>query len=109
MIYKKIIGNKLQFITRKDCVLFDQEGIASDSKCRILITDLSSNLVNILDQGEQFLCYIEECQLNMPWGLCVHTKDNLIAAEYKTGKLEKNTISHVAKLVDTIAYNIINV
>lgn len=109
MIYKKIIGNKLQFITRKDCVLFDQEGIASDSKCRILITDLSSNLVHILDQGEQFLCYIEECQLNMPWGLCVHTKDNLIVAEYKTGKLKKNTISHVAKLVDTIAYNIINV
>lgn len=67
--------------------LFCPLGLATDSQCQILISDISNNCIDVIDQDGQFLRYID-CGLKCPWGICTDKNDHLLVAE-KGGTLRK--------------------
>lgn len=68
---------------------FFPRGISTDSQSRILIADENNCCIHIIDEDGQLLSLIDNCDLHLPWDLCVDTKDNIFVIESVGCKLKK--------------------
>ncbi|XP_065928729.1 tripartite motif-containing protein 2-like [Magallana gigas] len=69
-------------------VSFFPYGITTYSPSRTLTADRDNHRIHIIDQNGQFLRFIDNCQFNKPFGLCVDTSDNLFFGSLTSSLIE---------------------
>ncbi|XP_078340721.1 uncharacterized protein LOC111107788 [Crassostrea virginica] len=64
-------------------------GITTDSQSRMLIADCNNHCIHILDTDGQFLRYIDNCDLDCPYSLCMDTYENVLVCEIYRGNVKR--------------------
>nr|XP_022288818.1 uncharacterized protein LOC111100927 [Crassostrea virginica]XP_022288819.1 uncharacterized protein LOC111100927 [Crassostrea virginica]XP_022288820.1 uncharacterized protein LOC111100927 [Crassostrea virginica] len=68
---------------------FKPIGITTDSQSRILTSDCNNHCIDVLDVNGHLLCYIDNCGLRCPTGLCVDNDDSLFVCEGYKGNVKR--------------------
>uniref|UniRef100_K1QUN2 Tripartite motif-containing protein 2 n=1 Tax=Magallana gigas TaxID=29159 RepID=K1QUN2_MAGGI len=56
---------------------FGCSGVATNSKCHIVVADEYNDVLHVIDQNGQFLTYVDNCKLQRPGDLCTDGNPDL--------------------------------
>ncbi|XP_065927715.1 uncharacterized protein [Magallana gigas] len=68
---------------------FGCSGVATNSKCHIVVADEYNDVLHVIDQNGQFLTYVDNCKLQRPGDLCADGDDILYVIQPVTNQVKK--------------------
>ena len=67
---------------------FEPYGLCCDSACNIIIADMKSEKIHVIDKDGRFLYYARYEGIKMPRALCIDEKDNLYVGEWNSSSIK---------------------
>lgn len=68
---------------------FGCSGVATNSRCHIIVADEYNDVLHVTDQNGQFLTYVDNCNLQRPGDLCADSDDILYVIQPVANQVKK--------------------